>query len=350
MVATRAALTALLGFLALAQTATACPLCSPRAPETSVVDRLLQGNTVILARPSRTDPFSYATKEVLKGAPTSDPAGFYLDSATRRKLEVLPSLHAVLVQPQPDKSWKSVGVVDRDLLAVFRTTLSRASAWKKDVSLRHEYFLSLLSHATREVYALAFDETRRAPYEVIRQAKGRVSRERLREILEQPGLAHCRSLAILVLAMDPEESDRQQIHEMAVSSAEQSLTRDLAAILAATVEIKGAEGVTFITEKYLTKKQRTKDELVAAMAALSAHGTKGSRALQDLIVVSYTKLLEIHPSQGAPIARDGLAWKRADLIEPLSKALKTPGTRFGFADRAAIQQYLGRAKFFEASL
>jgi hypothetical protein len=179
----------------------------------------------------------------------------------------------------------------------------------------------------------------RAPYGVIKWLSRVVPREQTERILNRPQYIKWRSLAILLLAHRGEAQDTKYVTESFHLAERFGLTTNLAAWAAASIELDGAEAVSFIEDRYFRNPDREKDELVEVLKALSLHGTEGHTHLRDQIVKSYALLLESHPKMAANVAKDLLAWKRFELREKLAK-IAAKNAELDYAGKKMIRQYL----------
>ena len=118
------------------------------------------------------------------------------------------------------------------------------------------------------------------------------------------------------------------------------LVTNLAAWAAASIELQGADAVSFIQRCYFCDPDRKRDELVEVVKAMSLHGTEGRTELRDQIVSSYDVLLDVHPQMMEYIVKDLIAWKRFELKQRISN-IEAKGAKLDFAAKKAIRQYLG---------
>jgi ABC-type nickel/cobalt efflux system permease component RcnA len=125
------------------------------------------------------------------------------------------------------------------------------------------------------------------------------------------------------------EADKRYFRESFRNAERFGLTKNLAAWAAAAIELEGAEAVSFIEQRYFQQPDRTQEELLETVKALSMHGTEGRTELRDRIVASYEVLLETYPELSGYIAKDLVAWNRSELLPQLSTVADSamPGFR-----------------------
>jgi hypothetical protein len=303
-----------------------------------------------LAREHQHEPFSFAPVEILKGHLDGTKSELFLDSVTRRMLAGDSKRTVVLVQERVGGPWRSLGLASAEYQAVVRHIVLLGPEWQTaDGKLRRvEFFLPLFGHEDPLINELAYLEMGRAPYATIKRLSRIVSREYLGQMLSSRQYTEWRSLAILLLAHRGEPQDREYITESFRNAGRFGLTTSLAAWAAASIELDGAEAVSFIDDRYFRNPNRKKEELAEVLRAMSLHGTEGHTHLRDQIVESYGLLLEFHPEMAANVAKDLLVWKRFELREKLAN-LEATNDELVYAERKMIRQYLRLSATFNKS-
>jgi hypothetical protein len=319
----------------------ACSICVGY-PQQSAADVLIESPCVVLAREDPAQPFSYAPIEVLRASDDVGHIDLLLDSQTRRILSSDPGRVVVLARDGKDSRWRNLGVADAAYVAVVRRLVAFAPQWRglQGNAQRVEFFLPLFGHENLKIHELAYLELARAPYETIKRLARAVPRASIEPILRNPIYIEWRALAILLLAQSPEATDKQYILESFRSAERIGLTRHLAAWAAASIEVQGADAVSFIQRCYFCDPDRKQDELVEVVKAMSLHGTEGRTELRDQIVSSYDVLLDAHPQMIEYIVKDLIAWKRPELTQRIS-TIEAKGAKLDLAAKKAIRQYLG---------
>jgi hypothetical protein len=323
--------------------ATACVLCVG-FPEKTAADVLIESSFVALAREDPNEPFSLAPVEFLKGSDDGSEIGLFLDSVTRRALATDTSRTVVIVREDKGSPWRRLALASSQYEAVVRRIILFAPEWQAaNGRLRRVgFFLQLFGHKDPLISELAYLEMGRAPYGVIKQLRGFVAREQIQRILNRPQYIEWRSLAILMLAHRGTASDRQYIADSLRSAERFRLSTNLAAWAAASVEIEGAQAISFIEERYFGMPNRGDDELQEVVMALSLHGGEGRVELRDRIVAAYGKLLEVHPEMSAHVAADLLAWNRSEWTDELVQ-IEAGRRHLDGPAAQAIREYLRRA-------
>lgn len=293
----------------------ACTICTP-FPKKSAADFLIESQTVVFARHDPQNPFSYKMVETLKGKPKSACIGLFVDSATRRILRANHDYVVVLYRAGEKSDWKNLGVADEEYQQVVRRLLVFASDWqgKDGAQKRLKFFLPYLCHENRALCELAYLELGRAPYSLIRQVGKSVTSKDLDDFLERRQYREWRSLAILMLAQQANEQDRDYIIKNFRDCVQFSMTKNLAAWATAYIELKQAGAIDEIEREYLSNPTRTPEELRAVIRALSTHGRNGHTHLRERIVKSYRIGLVIHPFISKQVTPDLKDWSELTIV------------------------------------
>jgi hypothetical protein len=280
-------------------------------PQTTAADLLIESDVVVFAREDPGKPFSYQAVEVLKGALDSTAIDLFVNSSTRRRLEVNKTLVVVLARDSRDQSWRTVGIADGTYQQVVRRILAVSQDWigPNGAERRCEFFLTLLGHKNRALFELAYLELGRAPYRTIKRAGRNVSREDLLPLLQRREYIEWRPLAILMLSQSANAQDRESIDEHFANCCEFSLTTDLAAWATAYIELNGATAIKRIDREYFANPGRSDKEVRAVVAALSLHGQDGHTHLRDQIVRSYEMAIRNHSVTSEQIAKELAKWR-----------------------------------------
>ncbi len=212
-------------------------------------------------------------------------------------------------------------------MGLVRQILAHAPRWQEPEGNRRraDFFVPFFGHENPLIYELAYLELARAPYSTIKRLSREVPPDTIDRILSRPQYFEWRSLAILMLAHSGVTEDKRHIRESFRTAERFGLTTNLAAWAAACVELDDAEAVSFIQSTYFQNPDRKQDEILEVVKALSMHGTEGRTELRDQIVEAYEDLLDVHPEVSGYVAKDLIAWNRAELADRLM-ARAAPGT------------------------
>jgi hypothetical protein len=310
--------------LLLVRTTDACQVCIPM-PVKTLADRLLEADALVLAREDPERPFHYVTVKVLKGNPGDKPIDAFLPSMDRRVLARYPQRHMLLVRARPDSSWSAAGIADADYESFVRRILGHAGTWKpleRNNPQRLAEFAPLLGHSDSRLHEAAYLEIARAPYTEIRRIASEVPIETVRGMLDDPRYLEWRSLAILMLAESQRSADRAQIRKTFEDKQRLGSLFNLAAWTTAYLSIEGEVGLERIRQWYLTRPERSREELKEIVKALSVYAT-AEAPFREPVAAAYRTLLEVHPSMAPDVTHDLIAWRRWDFAERISEIRKT---------------------------
>jgi hypothetical protein len=172
----------------------------------------------------------------------------------------------------------------------------------------------LLGHADSRLHEMAYLEIGRAPYTEIRRIAAELPIETVRDMLEQPRYLEWRSLAILMLAQSERPGDRERIRTTFADKQRLGSTFNLAAWATAYLAIEGASGVERIRCWYLTRPDRSREELREIVKALSLVA-RAEPPMREQVATVYRALLDEHPSLAPGITHDLIAWRRWEFVE-----------------------------------
>jgi hypothetical protein len=304
----------------VAGTAGACQVCIP-LPTSTLADRLLGADAVVLAREDPARPFHYRATEVLAGSPGDAPIELFLNSHARRSLAADSDRAMVLAQRPKDGRWSALGITRPEYERVVRAILARRDIWQPretDNAARLDWFVPLLGHADERLHQLAYLEIGRAPYAEIRRLASRIPADTLAAMLDHPRYLEWRSLAILMLGESGRPADRERVRDNLTATAHLGTRRNLAAWATALVAIDGVDGIRRLQSLYLSDAGRGREELNAVVQALSIHAA-AEPDLRGPVAEAYSALLKSHPGMAPSLVHDLMAWRRWDFAERIQQ-------------------------------
>ena len=339
----------LLAFTLHSNLSRACMVCIP-FPEATIIDRLLDADTVVLARADPQNPFAYRAVATLHGD-LADPAiDLFVNSAVRRRLGLNPDRAVVLArgaaQDNPeDKRWRSIGFASPAFESLVRDTLDNADQWRAagGEQGRYAYFMHHLASEETMIRETAYLEVGRAPYDVIREADAYVPASKIQRFLDDPLYLEWRRLYILLLGVDASIEDAARIRNAMNSLARFDQTLNLSAWATALIEIDGDAGIDWLERVYLGNPARDTEAVQETLKALSVQGSSGDGRLRPRIAQSYAVLIDTHPQLAGWAARELAAWQDWRLAARLAE-LREEGGELDGPSAYAIDYYLGRAR------
>src|SRR5262245_29279745 len=120
---------------------------------------------------------------------------------------------------------------------------------------------------------IAYGEVSRAPYDALRAAKPLLEAAAIARWIEDPKLARRRATYTLLLGVAGGAADASRLEENIAAALRARSADNLAAMLAALLELRGPASVDLIERSYFADPARTLPEIEAALLALSVHGT-----------------------------------------------------------------------------
>ena len=315
-------LLSLLSFVSVMNTSFAHPILVPR-PTQTLTDRLLQTDSVVLAREDPQRPFHYAAVKTLKGDSDVTSIDLFMTTQVRRRLSLDPELTVLIRRNPNNQEWEALGVANDEYEQVVLRILTFDNVWtpnETDNPERLHEFASLLGHQDIRLHELAYLEIGRASYTSIREVGADVPLGKVRAMLVDPLYFEWRGLDIMLLGLSDDELDQVRVVNEMQQRQSQSISLNLAAWTTAYLEVEGTEGLDQVVEWYLRNESRSRDELRSVTRALSGHANYDPKWRQP-VVEAYREMLKTHPNLAPDIAHDLIAWQQWDFSEQLRQLL-----------------------------
>jgi hypothetical protein len=335
--ALRLALLVSLPFLLIGLTR-ACPLClGISVPAQTLADRLIAGSEVVLALPVSTGDGKLQVKMVLKGDASLEGQELAVADATASQSS---AGFALLVSDSVTSSWTNLGKVGLSLLPFLKRVLALPSTDKLtdgEWTARLGFFQPYLESFDPRLAASAWVEWTRAPYRSLRTAQ--LDREKLRSWLDDSANPERHALWFVLLGLCGNQDDAVFIADRVHSEWREGKDTNLAAMLSAQIELTGAAAVDFIEHAYICDRNRTLEEIQAAISALSVVGREGTPELHPRIVRSFHLMLQQRRPLAGFVARDLATWGEWDVWSDFAQMLRSGEPIYPSA-RPAIVDYL----------
>ncbi len=197
------------------------------------------------------------------------------------------------------------------------------------------------------VAELAYGELAAAPYAAMRTAKPQLEARAVRAWLADPKLAARHRLYFLLLGVAGSPGDAAALDQRVEAAWKSGDATNLASMLAADLELRGAARMPWIDERYLRDQSRAAPEIRAALLALSVHGNAGGVIPRERVIRSYRLFMKAHPEIAGYVAEDLAAWQYWDAV-PEYVALMRSEVRQQFPSRLATLAYLRQSPSAEA--
>jgi hypothetical protein len=189
---------------------------------------------------------------------------------------------------------------------------------------------------------IAYDAVRRAPYGAMRSVKAQLDPSALARWLDDPALAARHSTYTLLLGIAGGPGDAARLERRIDAAWRSRDAVNLAAMLAADLELRGPSRVGFIEQSYFADADRTLPEIEAALLALSVHGGADALVPRARVIAAYRRFIRERKPMAGFVAQELAGWgywgATSDYVALLqSGAVKDPASHF------AIVNYLQRS-------
>lgn len=320
--------------------AAACPMCAAARQLTISAQELVYAGHSVLAMPV-VDRNEFRVVAVIKGdtpvdSTISGPV-FRADATAMQSQKPL-----LLIRDDAWPVWVNFGPVSaeqaswlRQLSTTKRTTDMTDGEWREHVA----YFLPCLENPEPMVGEIAFNEFVSAPYGALRSLKPRLDPAVIRTWLNNPSLAPRRSVYVLLLGIAGTPLDALRLEGRMEFARAAHNTTDLAALVGADLELRGAAGVDRIEKEYLTDSGRNKAEIEAALVALRCHGNTDGAVPRSRVIQAFVAFIRQQPSLAGLVAAKLAEWNYWEVV-PEYAALLQSGASQDPASRDAIIKYL----------
>lgn len=364
--ALRAISAASLFMLAAIFSAAACPICFSGMVVT-IGQQMDAADQVVLAVPL-SDGEQFKVVAVVKGdftvgATISEPVSrvkgalaidaFVADPVSRSTAALAHrDKPFLLMRNALGQQWSGAGVIDienagwlRQLAATYRSDRAHSRpAWPRSTQTVSE----LTDEVWRERIALvapylenpeplaadiAYGEISRAPYNVLRTLKEKLTATTVARWTDDPKLAARRPTYTLLLGIagGPDEAPSLERRIDAAWAAHDAT--NLAAMLAADLELRGPSRVDSIEMRYFSDGNRTLPEIEAALLALSVHGAANVAVPRARVIAAYRAFMRERKPMAGFVANELADWEYWDATEDYvallkSNAVKDPAAHF----------------------
>lgn len=189
------------------------------------------------------------------------------------------------------------------------------------------------------VAEIAHDEIARAPYAAMVGPARAVEADRLRTWADDPATGVRRATYVLLLGMAGGPEDAAAIEARLEAARRAADATDLAALLAADLELRGPDRLAWIEQTYLVDPLVTLPEIEAALLALSVHGGADGTVPRDRVVASFLRFIRARPPMASFVAPELAEWQAWDATGDYA-ALLQAGLVTDPAEEFAILSYL----------
>ena len=321
-------------------------------PTRTIADRLLDANTIVLAKEDTEKPFTYEAHTAVKGSLTdAKEIKLFMNSVNRRLLNLFPERNCVLIRIDDGEKqvWETVGTPHPEIETLVYDILEDANSWNKDPKTRLDFFADRIQHSNSTISELSYLEIGRAPYSEIRKLRGIIPSSEIHAFLRDVQFVEWHALHILLLGLSNDPYDHKVIKD-GFYAARYGTDKRLAAWAAAYIEIKPEEALAAIEREYLYTSGWELNEMKAVVMAVSAHASEGHMQLRDRIVEGYRKVLKNYPELATLVVENLMQWQRWDFVEIIDEIMNDPPPTFNYKTAFVLRLYIRAAKAKEDSL
>ena len=348
---------ALLAVALVPTAAMACPICLS-GKVVAPAQRIEAADQVVLAHPD-VAPGAYRVAYSIKG---DIPVGQVISEV--RAVPVAPAASGdleLLVRNKVSEHWTALGRTRLEVASWLRQLIQAApvggapgwawpgaplppseaddQAWAARLAL----VAPRLESSDQLAAAIAFGELARAPYAAMRSLKGAVEPSKAAAWVDDPALADRRSAYMLLFGVVGGPAEGETVGAALGRLAAANEETDLAAILAADLELGGPSRLSWIEETYLGTVPRKLTEIEAVLLALGVQGTADAAVPRGDIVHVYRRFVRHHPAMAGFVAPNLAEWQDVSAADDMEAALRSgtindPGSQF------AVLSYLRDAR------
>lgn len=288
--------------------------------------------------------------------------GLVVGDGEMQRLGVKPML---LFHDKVSERWTNLGAIDpglagwlRQLVQTNHATkmpkktwpqLTLVSSYLTDAEWRERLLIVVPQLESPDPLAseIAYGELSRAPYEATRVLKPQLDVERIASWINDPTLTARRPAYTLLLGIAGGSGTAAIVEQEIDAAMKKGDTSNLSALLAADLELQGASRVEWLETAFFADRQRTLQEVQAALLALSVHGKADAAVPRQRVITAYRYFINARKPMAGFVAMelaDWEAWEATpDYVAVVrSKAVRDPAEQF------AIFSYLQRSPLTSA--
>ncbi|HMO46155.1 MAG TPA: hypothetical protein PKB14_09015 [Rubrivivax sp.] len=326
--------------------AAACPICFRDAAPT-VAQQLAVADRAVVVQVAADGAQRVAA--VIKGSEDGGPL----------QVAVAGAGSWLLLRPTPAAEWTVVGAVAAERAPFLQRVATAAPGDGAADAQWPAYAAALLPYlhdSDALVAGIAYGELARAPYGAMRTLKPRLDAARCAAGIDDP----TRQALFTLLAGISGDAQTAALIEQRIDTAWRAKdATNLAALLAADLELRGPARVARIDKMYIADRERTLPEIHAVLHALSAHGDADAAIPRERIVRSYRLFIREHKPMAGYVTHDLAAWHRWDAAPEFlqllqANALPDPASRWAVAaylmqspredTKAAVRAIMGSSR------
>ncbi|MHA7777221.1 hypothetical protein [Roseibium sp. M-1] len=312
----------------------ACAICMV-AMNVAPGQKLGNADIAVLAWPSPAGGWQVLTR--LKPA-NGDPVDLHSQNGIGESVDISGDIANnqanLLVRDSLGYRWTSLGTFDLNYAGWLTSLAALPEPTTVDEWLtRLELVAPQLECGDPGVEDLAHGELARAPYPAFRMLRGVFSTAELRKRIDNETNQSRRASYLLLLGHSGEEEVVTWLKEHTGSALKNDDSTDLAALLAAELELLGPSHLEWIAGNILLKPGTPPAMIEAALLALAVHGDEDQSIPRSDIVEIHKRFIQAKPPMADYVATKLMDWNDWSLIGDYtglleSGAITNPATEF----------------------
>lgn len=267
----------------------------------------------------------------------------------------------LLIRNRLGQRWVSAGAIDieyagwlRELAATYREDRAgKRPAWPRSTQTTSELTeaewserVALVVPYLENPEALAADiahgEISRAPYSALRTLKSKLVATRISGWIDDPALEARHRTYILLLGIAGNADDAARLERRIEVARRSHDATNLAAMLAADLEMRGPTAVDSIETMYLSDGARTLPEIEASLLALSVHGGANAAVPRKRVIAAYRVFMRERKPMAGFVALELADWEYWDATDDYVALLRSNSVKDP-AEHFMIVSYLQRS-------
>ncbi|MEM9630365.1 MAG: hypothetical protein AAGA50_03500 [Pseudomonadota bacterium] len=313
-------------------------------PAKTLVDWLLNGETVVLARPDPDDQFSFKISRFFRGQSDGANIPYLVDSTSRRRLADNPEEGVVFARSVAG-DWVRVLYLAADHRVLVNTILQNADDWRSEQfhPERFATFADYQDHPNRDLSRLALQEIDRVPYPMLRTLQVRVPEMELLKSLRNWNDYSYRPINFLLLGLTKSSVARSIVNDQIEIMQDLDNSQNLGAVATALIELEHARAIEKLDRLYLSNRSQPLAKLEAIVEAMAIRNSLGSKETRLAILQALKGFVAERPDGAAMIARHFSTrqdWSFGNYLEDL---LKMPDTLTP-SSRLVVSVYVAQSR------
>lgn len=293
-------------------------------PQPTMVDRLLNSDHIVLARPDPGNPFRFAAVKAVEGPLENVELPHLVDSTTRRRFKADSDAHVLFARDGAYGPWERIAYIDAEMDKVLDHVIAHLPEWRRvgEDTGRYIYFGGLIDNPSPRVRRLALRELDQASYGALRSLDIAPEPEGLAAqlgILTESDLAPIR---ILLLGL----TDSPEVTALLQAGVNRTKTSGASALLGAYatawVEHAGLVAVNELAAEYLTDRSLPFESREMIVEALAIHAEVRDPATAEAVRSAVSSAVQADPRIAIAVARQFGLRNDWTMRSPVSEVLQ----------------------------